>query len=493
VLRSYLDGDPPLPEGADGCREAYVAFQRKSRTNYAEAITEAVVERMRLGGFRVGESNEDDDDARKVWTANRLSTWAPDTFSDMVALGIGYMCVQPVAAGRATITYQRPEQTITDHDPSRPDLVRAGLIVYRDDVEGRDFAFLHVPGLVYRYVRSIAPNALVQSQLLSVSGGWVPAEADSAKKAVGYPTGLNTVPIVPFPNRGDRGEFETHTDLLDRLNWNTLQRLVIVAIHAYRQRAIKSSDLPESDEDGDPIDYGKLFEPGPGALWMLPEGAEIWESQQTDLSGILESDKADLRALAAVTRTPMSALVPDGANQSAEGAAFAREGLVFKAEDRCERASIGCAEVVRLALAIERGSEDDVPEVAAYFLPPDRPSMAERYDALTKAGADIPWRSKMTKILQFDGDEVDRMAAERAEDMILTATMGEPGEPVTAPGATDAAAVKAKADAMGVLIRSGVAAESAAQQVGLTGVEFTGAVPVSLRLPESEAGSLEEA
>lgn len=54
-----------------------------------------------------------------------------------------------------------------------------------------------------------------------------------------------------------------------------------------------------------------------------------------------------------------------------------------------------------------------------------------------------------------------------------------------------ASAIRAKADAMGVLIRSGVEDESAAAQVGLTGLKFTGAVPVSLRLPESEAGDLE--
>lgn len=44
---------------------------------------------------------------------------------------------------------------------------------------------------------------------------------------------------------------------------------------------------------------------------------------------------------------------------------------------------------------------------------------------------------------------------------------------------------------MGVLIRSGVAPESAAAQVGLDNIEFTGAVPVSLRLPEADATKLE--
>ena len=44
---------------------------------------------------------------------------------------------------------------------------------------------------------------------------------------------------------------------------------------------------------------------------------------------------------------------------------------------------------------------------------------------------------------------------------------------------------------MGVLIRSGVDPDSAAERVGLAGVKFTGALPVSLRLPASDANILE--
>lgn len=51
--------------------------------------------------------------------------------------------------------------------------------------------------------------------------------------------------------------------------------------------------------------------------------------------------------------------------------------------------------------------------------------------------------------------------------------------------------MKAKADALGVLIRAGVAHEEVAVRVGLTGLEFTGAIPVSLRPPADEAVKLE--
>lgn len=52
--------------------------------------------------------------------------------------------------------------------------------------------------------------------------------------------------------------------------------------------------------------------------------------------------------------------------------------------------------------------------------------------------------------------------------------------------------MKARFDALGTAVRAGVAPDDAAARVGLDGIEFTGAVPVSLRLPESESGQLED-
>jgi hypothetical protein len=70
---------------------------------------------------------------------------------------------------------------------------------------------------------------------------------------------------------------------------------------------------------------------------------------------------------------------------------------------------------------------------------------------------------------------------------------GAVADPFTIGAAPDPAAVKAQADAMGVLIRAGVQPDDAAARTGLAGVDFTGAVPTSLRLPESDASSLEQA
>lgn len=418
LLRSYLEGDAPLPEGAEGCRDAYKDFQKKARTNFGELAVEAVTDRLIPAGFALPDSEGDDDTLRAIVKRNRLMIGVADAIRDMVGLSHGYLMVSEESPRRALVTYERPEQTITEQSAYRPDQVRAGLKVYRDEIDGFDVAKLHLPGIVHTYYRELRDEGGFDRRLIRVQNDWTYAGSEE--------TGLRFVPIFPFVNRGGLGEFETHTDVLDRINWDILQRLVITAMQAYRQRATKG-DLPPEDEQGNEIDYAEMFKPGPGALWQLPEGVELWESQQVDLTSILAATKDDITHFAAVTRTPMSVMMPDGANQSAEGASFAKEGLVFKAADRRDRANAALTRALGAALAIERGEPDVIDDVEVSWLPVERQSLAERADAATKA-QDLPWRTRMTDIWQFSADRVDDMESERAADA-LNAALAQPPAP----------------------------------------------------------------
>ncbi len=424
LLRDYLNGDPPLPEGAVNDTTAYRDFQRKARTNFPELIVDAVAERMRVGGFQVGTDTDDDDAARAVWQRNGLEVGSADIHRDMLAVGV---CYAVVGRDRAVMV-ERPEFCITDDDP-RTGMPRAGLIAWRDLTEGRDYADLLLPTTVQRFVRSIDDADLWQPKgsfsdpladgffsdspleyVQSWAGGkWQEATAPARH-------GYAEVPIVKFANRDEVGEFERHLDVLDRINWGLLQRLVITATQAWKQRAIKG-ELPTHDAEGVEIDYSAVFAPGAGALWTLPDGVDIWESQQTDIGPILTAVKDDIQHLAAVTRTPMSTFMPGGENQTAEGAAFAREGLVFKTEDRIARADASWSRLMRLIL-----TSDDV---VTKWLPAERQSLAERADAASKA-TDLPWRTRMESIWQFSGEEIDRMESEQDSEQEPPAPAGQP-------------------------------------------------------------------
>jgi hypothetical protein len=238
---------------------------------------------------------------------------------------------------------------------------------------------------------------------------------------------LGEMPVVKFTNMDEKGEFEPYLDIIDRINHMILQRLVIATTQAFRQRVLKG-DFPTHDQEGSEIDYNGIFESSAGSLWMVPENADVMELGQADINGILQAVRADIQDFAAVTRTPMHYLTPEGANGSAEGAALAREGLVFKAEDRIARVNSGWSKVMSLMfrwLGDEQRAE--LLDLEPIWKPAERYSLAERADANSKF-QDIPFRSRMSLVGQFTPAEVAQMEVERAgEQLLLQALTGEPG------------------------------------------------------------------
>lgn len=411
----WVNGNAPLPEGATEVREAYERWQELARTDFANLIVDAPAERMNIAGFRVGDDASDNDAARDLWVRSLMESASNDVTRDMLVFGVAYAMASPSGIG-AVLTRESPYTCIVDMDPLIPSRVRAGLKVWHDI--GADYAVLHLPGVVHYYERP----ATQRSDLISTPTGMLlPSASPSGWQSKGSkPSGIDVVPMVQFLNRDGVGEFELHTGLLRRISFVILQRLIIVAIQAFRQRALMG-ELPPVDEEGNVIDYEAMFAPGPDALWTLPEGVSIWESQPGDIQQILSAVKDDLRELSAVTRTPMSVLSPDSANQSAEGASLMREGLVFKAEDRMKRMAPFWNALVSMGLALDKTPA----KVQVQWAPAERQSLAERFDAFTKSGGTdgMAWRDRMTDVLGYSADRVDQMEINRARDAELAREM----------------------------------------------------------------------
>lgn len=447
-LEAYYRGEAELPESAEGAREAYRQFQRKAMVNFAELVVEATRERMSPVGFRTGSQGNEESDAVawRIWQANSMDASSALVHRASLTMGDAYVIVggPDPETGYPLITAEDPRQVITAHDPVRRSKVIAALKVFHDDVIGLDRAFLFLPGLVYQASKK-ATSTLGTGATGVLSNGWNWLVADDLGDPIPEELPFPVVPVVRFPNRQDLfgntfGEFESAMDTLDRLNHLHLQLLVIATIQAFRQRAIKGMRAtdergqPITNPDGTPVDWNKLFSPGPGALWFLPPDAEMWESQQTDLSGILTAIRHDVQDLAASTRTPLFYLTPDAANGSAEGAALARESLIFKTQDHIVQASEPWELVMYLSLLF-RGREDIArSDMEILWAPPERFSLAERYDAASKAqAAGVPWRSVMADVLQFSPQQIDRMESERAADAFTQLLGSTTGPPVQRP------------------------------------------------------------
>lgn len=417
-LRSYAKGQGDLPEMGENLRKAWEQFQRRSRANPAKLIVTSMTDRLIPNGLTIGESADNDKTrvARRIWRDNRLSVVFADTIWDAAVLGKGYILVTQDEDGHAVITSEKPEHLYVEPDPIRPWRALAAIKVWREPTEDLDHMTMWVDGIRVSFVRSARDK---RKQLISrVEGDWTPIE-ESIQLFDGPP------PVVILENRFAVGEFEEHLDVINRINWQILQRLVIIAMQAFRQRALKTSsdtEMPDEDEDGNDIDYQTLFEPSPGALWELPPGVEIWESAQTSIGEILNAVKDDWRELASETQTPLTAMLPDSANQSASGAEQPQKGLVAKATDRIERFKPALASMMVKALAVEGVELDESETVEVLFVPPYAVTLTERYAAAVQArNAGEALETIQLNILGYSPEQVAQDKQRRTEEQLALA------------------------------------------------------------------------
>ncbi len=460
LLHDYASGNAPLPEGADNAREAWEALQKKARTNWAELIVTAVSERMNPIGFRTAVDADETGDAEvgAMWERAGMAVRAADVHDLMLGLSEAYAIVGGMDpdVGAPLVTVEDPRWTIGEPDPNDPRRLVAGLKVLYDDVEREDRAYLFLPGRNTDSGRAqvwVARREATPVSMSSVLGIGVPKRTP----AVDFnPKGWDWVPersgqlphplmpLIRFDNWKGVGEYETHTDLIDRINHQVLMRLVIAVLQAHRQKAAKG--MPQTYPLGHPkagqeIDYKDTFTADPASFWLLPPDTEMWESTPTDLRPILDAVKDDLQQLAAVTKTPMRMFVPAGTNQSAEGASLDRENLVMKVEDRISRTSGQWARLAAVML-LHAGMADraDLARLRTIWAPPHRLSLAERADAASKAANDLPRRSRLIHIWGFAPAEADRIMSEWEFDQLIVAQTAQafanPIPPVGAAPAT---------------------------------------------------------
>lgn len=435
-LQSYIEGNPPLPQGVESMRTAYKEIQKTARINLAESSVTAVSDRIAVRALRTAAADDFDGDeiAMRVYRENNLDIELADVIENMLGLRNGYMMVglDPDDETSLVITGEDPRLVVTIHDPLRQSEARAGLKMFHDADAGMDYAYLFLRGEPIlddagnRTGEWTNARRFVAARERKTSNGILrfSSSAFSWVEDLGGEEGeeLNHrfVPIVRFRNRNGISEFERHTDTLDRINHGILQRMVISLYQAYRLRAVvvDEDDAPEKDENGKEIDYENLLSSDPGAFLKLPLGAKLWEGAQADLTGILKATRDDILFFMEETKTPLPA-VSDAVQQSAEGAANLKEGNQFKTERTQIRVAASLANVLMIGfLCLEDTERAKRGAIRVDFKPTQRYSLAEKSDAFSKT-KDLPIETRMSEIMQFDPELVQIAKAQLREEALL--------------------------------------------------------------------------
>lgn len=405
LLRSYQDGNAPLPEGRENVRESWKRFQRDARTNWGQLILEAVTDRIVPKGITVGGDSQSEIavQANRIWRDNRMDSVFQTWLRDGMAFRRSFLTCWTGDDRRAVITADSPESMYAATDPLQPWRVRAALRVWRDPDEGMDFGLVWSENAWQRFFRpSMFTNEDGSTVLTTmVQGKWYP-DGDPIE------TGQEP-PVVVYNNPGGVGEYEPHLDLINRINKSALEILSIVAMLAFRQRALKrvkeGEPLPQTDESGNAIDWAKRLEYAPGALWDLPPGIDVWESQSTDIGPLLAGMKDHVRQLSAVTRTPLPMLMPDNANTSAAGAIAAEAGYITRCGTRLTESRIGAEAILLKALRVE-GADVGEESVSVEFENVEMVSLAEKYQAASQAVGVQSRKSIQRQILGWGPEEI---------------------------------------------------------------------------------------
>lgn len=437
-LQARFEGDAPLPFVSDIQKSAVKWFVEKSRTNVERLIVNAVLSRLRIRGIRTAVDSDEGGDAQAftTWKKARGKLFTLDVHEMALSMSLAFLIVGKDPDGKLLVTAEDPRLVTAITDPANPYKVLAALKLFHDDVNDQDVAYLYLPGrlrVAKKYRKRMPgsadvrfnPRAFVWDENILNDLGEVVYDGQSGdvEWLAATPTLPAIVPVVPFFNGKDAthavAQFEPFLNQIDRINQQILQRMTIATIQAFKQRAFKG--LPKVDPDtGEPIDYDAIFVADPGAVWNIPETAEIWESGQVDMSGILQAIRDDFKDLYSTSGTPGYLASPDAANASAEAASLQREMTVFgveKLQDRFELShELACELMFRTLGDIER-SEPGSTEII--WAPAERLSVAERASAIAQTKGVMPRYQQLTEIWGMDPAQADRAMSELTDDMIL--------------------------------------------------------------------------
>lgn len=426
-LMDRYEGKGPIPKLSGSMPKSAEQFYRKTRLNMAELVVGSMLERMRVRAIRSGDgSRAGDSIAWDLYRKNDLDVSFADALEHGLVMGTSYLITgirtgtpmnRQLTVDDIRVTWEDPRQMVTIHDAEDQSIIRAAARFYHDAEEQKDVAVLWVAGRVFE---ASTPRKTTRKKIYFNASDW-----DWEEEKSRVLPGQVRVPVVRLRNRRGVGEFERHLDVLDRIDHMILQRMVIATMQAFRQRAIKG-ELPatypsEHPKAGQAIDYDEIFESDPGALWMIPATAEIWESGQVELSGILNAVKDDVRNLAAVTRRPVNVLSPEGENQSAEGAALTREGLTFATEDRELRFGRDLARALAYGFQmIGDEARSNATNMAVEWMPVDRwPLSAQAAAAQQAKAAGMSKQWILERCWQATPEEIEREKASALDDYML--------------------------------------------------------------------------
>jgi len=286
-ISEYDDGlhnkwpPPYLPsEDADILAAEYNELITRSDLNVLPLVVDAMVDRLKVVGFRAGpKESESDEQVWSWWQKSHLDQRQVLIHRDAAGLRDGFVLVSP-DGDEPKFAPQSPLRVAFELDPFDPmRVLRAAKMV-------NDRAWEYTEDAIISYVRGGRGTRWRIETVTEHAAG--------------------ECPMVRFPNQLDSlgrssSEIEPVMPVQRRIHQTVFDRLLLQRSQAWRQRWA-SGIVVDRDEEGKPLNPFKT-----GADRMLigdnPD-VKFGEFTQADLTGLLKAVQEDIQAVALITRTP---------------------------------------------------------------------------------------------------------------------------------------------------------------------------------------------
>lgn len=515
-LRNEATQDIYVPDEAT---KEYRMLVDQARFNITPLFVDALSQNLRVDGYRpTAESGLISPDNSpiwdRIWQPNRLDKRQSAVHRAAIKYGVSYATVIPgMVRGKPTpkITPWSPLRlTALYEDPVNDEWPRYAMSVADWDTLNTT-GFKPDPGYIDPMTGSTITSVRIRvydsTHVYTLDVDPRNEGAEPPKQVSVLEHGLGVCPVVRFLDEVDDelpvGKIEPQLPVQRQINQTTYLLLQTQHFQSFKQRWVTGMTIETDPATGQEIEP---FQASVDRIWTNESvDGKFGEFGEANLDGYLKSRDAALLFAAFTGQVPAHALMLAGgiANINAETLTALEANHRHDIDDHKTSFGESWEQLLRLAgLALSKtdGADEELRTLGEEAWSDDSAqvvwgdttprSFGEVADALGKMATmlDIPVEALWERIPGVTDQDIARwkeMGNQAAVADEIGSMMADLGQ--------DPAEIKAKADAMGVLIRSGVEAESAARMVGLSGIEFTGAVPVSLRLPEGEAAELEDA
>lgn len=421
---AYYEGDHKLTFTTDKFRQAFGGLFGAFSDNWCGVVVDAIGERLRVGGFRLGNTAEADTKLWNIWQANQLDADSELAHTDALVCGDSSALVWP-EDGTARITIESPQQVIVAQSKGDRRTRAAALKVWVEE-DGFAYATLYLPDGLYKY-RSKSKIPEGYGVVDAGASRWEPRDVAGEEWPLRNP--FEVVPVVPLVNNPTlldacgRSELVAVVPVQDAINKLCADMIVASEYGSFRQRWATGVDIPTDPATNQPVDD---FKTAASRVWRSPNAdAAFGDFSQTDLQVFVKAIDMFVQHIASQTRTPPHYFNAfEGQFPSGESIKSAETGLVAKARRKMRSFGESWEEVMRLAL-IASGDRRTrkVENMETIWGDPESRSESEHIDAIVKQQAlgvpdEILWEKA-----GYSPQEIERMRAMKADQP------EEPSEP----------------------------------------------------------------